>query len=109
VQKPVFEAENRSLVRSSHPVVSVNGEQTEPLYRMAIEAGDNTMVVVYKTYRNDYDCTFNWEASANTVYEVVSQGNLYPLTLFRWVRTNSLWASRLDPVDPVQCVARPTH
>ena len=107
VQQPLFKGESRALVRSSYPIVSVNGEQTEPVYRMEIEAGEVKLVVVYETYRNDYYCTFSWAASANTVYEVTDQENRYPLTLFRWVRTSTLWASRLDPMDPVECVKQP--
>ena len=103
VQQPVFEGEKQALIRSSYPIVSINGEQTEPLYRTTIEAGDTTLVIVYYTYHNDYYCTFSWNASANTVYEVTNQENRYPLTMFRWVRTNSLWASRLDPLDPLEC------
>ena len=103
VQQPVFEGENQARIRSNYPIVSVNGEQTEPMYTMNIEAGENTILIVYNTYRNDYYCTFSWTVSANTVYEVTNQENRYPLTLFRWARTNSLWASRLDPVDPVDC------
>ena len=107
VQKPAFEGENQALVRSSYPIVSVNGEQTEPVYRLSIDAGDVTAVIVYNTYRHDYYCTFSWIAAASTVYEVTDQENRYPLTLFRWVRTNSLWASRLDPTDPVECIKQP--
>ena len=74
---------------------------------MNIEAGETTLVIVYNTYRNDYYCTFRWKASANSVYEITNQENRYPLTLFRWVRTSSLWASRLDPADPLECDKHP--
>ena len=109
VQKPVFESEGQALLRSNYPIVRVNGKQTEPAYRLGIDAGDTTAVIVYNTYRHDYHCTFSWIAAASTVYEVTDQDNRYPLTLFRWVRTSSLWASRLDPMDPVECVKQPVH
>ena len=107
VQQPAFEGRNHALIRTNYPIVSVDGEQIEPAYKMEFEAGETTMVIVYNTYRNDYYCTFTWTASANTVYEVTNQDNRYPLTMFRWVRTNSLWASRLDPADPLECDKQP--
>jgi hypothetical protein len=73
------------------------------MYQLDIKAGENTLVIVYNTYQSDYFCTFNWIAEADTVYEVTDQENAYPLTLYRWERANSLWASRLDPVDPAKC------
>ena len=72
-----------------------------------IESGDNKLVIVYNTYQHDYYCTFSWTAVENTAYEVTDQENQYPLTLYRWVRTNSLWASRLDPLDPLECIREP--
>ena len=107
VQAPVFKEEGYAFIRSNYPIVSVNGEEVEPAYRLDIEAGENTMVIVYNTYQNNYYCTFSWTALAGTVYEVTDQDNRYPLTLYRWVRTNSLWASRLDPVDPSDCMREP--
>jgi len=107
VQPPVFKGDGFALVRSNYPIVKVNGKAVEPLYKLDIEAGENTLVIVYNTYQYDYDCTFSWSAVTNTVYEVTDQENKYPLTLYRWVRTNSLWASRLDPLDPLECVRKP--
>ena len=49
-------------------------------------------MIVYNTYRHDYYCSFRWTAVADAVYEVTDQENRYPLTLYRWVKTNSLWA-----------------
>jgi len=103
VQAPVFKGEGFSLVKSSYPIVNLNGSEIEPAYAVDIEAGDNTMVIVYHSYQYDYACTFTWNAIAGTAYEVVDQDNRYPLTLYRWKRKNSLWAIRLDPVDPLQC------
>ena len=109
VKAPVIKGDGYALIRSNYPVVSVNGVEVEPAYRLDIEAGENVLVIVYNTYQHDYYCTFSWTAVANTVYEVTDQENQYPLTLYRWVRTNSLWASRLDPLDPLECVRKPRH
>ncbi len=106
VRAPEFKTDNTAYIRSNYPIVSVNGEQLEPVYRLDIEAGANTVVIVYNTYRHDYYCTFSWTSAVNTAYEVTDQENRYPLTLYRWVRTNSLWASRLDPTDPVACISK---
>lgn len=106
VQAPVIKGEEYAFIRSNYPIVKVNGNEVEPLYKLDIETGNNTLVIVYNTHRHDYYCTFSWNAEASTVYEVTDQGNRYPLTLYRWVRTNSLWASRLDPVDPLECVRK---
>ncbi|MGB5455009.1 MAG: hypothetical protein WBO93_03895 [Gammaproteobacteria bacterium] len=104
VQPVKLKGEGYVLIRSNYPILYFNGEQIEPAYRLDIEAGENTVVIVYNTYQHDYYCTFSWTAVANAVYEVTDQENQYPLTLYRWVRTNSLWASRLDPVDPLDCI-----
>ena len=106
VQSPVFKGEDYAFFRSNYPVVSINGEIIEPSYRLDIPSGENTLVIVYHTYRFDYHCTFTWTAVAETAYEVTDQYNKYPLTLYRWERTNSLWASRLDPVDPLECIPK---
>mgnify|MGYP001827390816 FL=1 len=87
--------------------MNVNGKKIEPAYRLDLKAGENTVLIVYHTYRHDYYCRFGWTAEADTVYEVTDQENRYPLTLYRWVRSNSLWASRLDPMDPLECIKKP--
>ena len=107
VKAPVFKQGNYAFIRSNYPIVNVNGVKVEPAYRLDIEAGENILVIVYNTYQHDYFCTFSWTALANTAYEVVDKENRYPLTLYRWVRTNSLWASRLDPADPLECAQKP--
>jgi len=103
VQAPTFKGENYALITSNYPIVSVNGVETEDTYKLDIDTGENTLVIVYHTYQKDYHCTFTWDAVAGTVYEVTDQENKFPLTLYRWVRTNSLWANRLDPADPLEC------
>ena len=108
IKQPVLKGDGYALIRSNYPIVSVNGNNIEQTYRLDIESGENTLVIVYNTYRHDYYCTFRLNAVEGTVYEVTDQENQFPLTLFRWVRTNSLWASRLDPVDPLGCSQKPT-
>lgn len=103
VQTPAFKGDEYAVITSNYPVVKVNDVEIEDTYTLDIEAGENTLVIVYNAYRYDYFCTFSWAAIAGTVYEVTDQENQYPLTLYRWVRTNGLWANRLDPVDPLTC------
>lgn len=104
VQAPVFRDDSHAYIRSNYPVVNLNGDDIEPGYEFDLPPGENTLVITYHTYRHNYDCTFNWNVEPNNVYEVTDQDNRYPLTLYRWVRRNSLWAARLDPVEPVECV-----
>lgn len=107
VKAPVFQEGDYAYIRSNYPIVNINGVDVEPLYRQDLKAGENTVVIVYHSYLYDYFCTFSWTAASKTAYEVVDKENRYPLTLYRWVRTNSLWASRLDPADPLECVRKP--
>jgi hypothetical protein len=106
VQAPVFKGDDYAFFRSNYPVVSINGEEIEPAYRLDIPAGENTLIIIYHTYRFDYHCNFTWRAVAETAYEVTDQYNKYPLTLYRWAKTNNLWASRLDPIDPLECIPK---
>ena len=106
VQPPIFKAEDYSLIKSNYPIVAVNGIEIEKTYNLDLEAGENSLVIVYNTYQHDYFCTFSWLAMAGTVYEVTDQENEYPLTLYRWHRKNSIWAIRLDPVDPLECIRK---
>jgi hypothetical protein len=107
VQPPVFKAEDYALIKSNYPIVTVNGADIEKTYKLDLEAGNNSLVVVYNTYQHDYFCTFSWLAMAGTAYEVTDHENQYPLTLYRWHRKNGLWAIRLDPVDPLECTQKP--
>jgi len=107
IKVPVIKGDGYAFIKSNYPIVSVNGVDVEPVYKLDIEAGENTLVIVYNTYQHDYYCTFAWAAVEYTVYEVTDQDNRYPLTLYRWVKSNSLWASRLDPVDPLECIREP--
>jgi len=108
VQAPVFKSEEHALLKSSYPVVKLNGVTIQPSYKLDISAGDTTAVVVFRSYRYDYHCIFTWNAKPGTAYEVTDQEDKYPLTLYRWVRSNALWAARLDPVDPVDCAQKST-
>ncbi len=103
VQAPVFKQEGYALIKSNYPIVSLNGAAIEPSYELDLEAGESTVVIVYDSYQYDYSCTFTWTAEAATAYEVTDQEKSYPLTLYRWVKKNSLWAIRMDPLDPLQC------
>ena len=107
VRAPEFKGDDYAFIRSNYPIVNVNGKEVVPAYKLDIETVENTVVIVYNTYQYDYYCTFSWIAVANTVYEVTDQENQFPLTLYRWVRTNSLWVSRLDPMDPLECIKKP--
>ena len=106
VQPTVFKTEGYALITSNYPIVDVNGIEIEKTYKLDIEAGENSLVIVYNTYQHDYFCTFSWIAKAGTAYEVTDQENLYPLTLYSWHRKNGLWAIRLNPVDPLECTQK---
>lgn len=105
VQAPAFKGDEYAVITSNYPIVKVNDVEIKDTYTLDIEAGENTLEIVYNTYRYDYFCIFSWTAIAGTAYEVTDQENQYPLTLYRWVRRNGLWANRLDPVDPLKCSA----
>ena len=109
IKKPVFKGDEYAYIRSSYPIVTINGEEIERSYMENLLMGENSLVVVYNTYQYDYFCTFSWTVKANTVYEVVAQDNRYPLTMYRWVRTNAFWSSRLDPLDPLVCDRKARH
>ena len=104
VQQAVFKAEDYALIKSNYPIVAINGIEIEKSYQLDLEAGENSLVIIYNSYQHDYFCTFSWLAIAGTAYEVTDQENRFPLTLYRWHRKNDLWAIRLDPVDPLECV-----
>jgi hypothetical protein len=61
------------------------------------------VAVRHETYGVNYLCQFDFEASAGTRYEIIYKPNPQPLTLYRWHRSNALWALRLDPVAPTGC------
>jgi len=106
VQPPLFKTEDYALIKSNYPILAINGNEIEKTYQLDIEAGENSLLVVYNTYQYDYFCTFSWNAIAGTAYEITDQENQYPLTLYRWHRKNGLWAVRLEPVDPLECTQK---
>lgn len=106
VQPPVFKSEDYALIKSSYPIVHINGIDIETTYKLDLEAGDNSLIIVYNTYQHNYFCTFSWLALAGTAYEVTDQEGQYPLTLYHWSRKNRLWAIRLEPVDPQECIKK---
>ena len=103
VKSPAIKDGNYALLRSSHAIVSINGEHAEPVYSLDLKSGENTLVVLYRSYQQDYYCKFVWTSASGTVYEITDHEKRYPLTLYRWIRKNSLWSIRMDPVDPVEC------
>lgn len=107
VQPSVFKAEDYTLIKSNYPIVVINGIKIEDTYKLDLEAGENSLIVVYNTYQYNYFCTFSWTAVAGTAYEITDQENQYPLTLFRWHIKNGLLATRLDPVKPLKCTQKP--
>ena len=109
VQSPVFKGDDYAFIESSYPIIAINGVDIEKTYQLDIEAGENSLLVVYNTYQYDYLCTFNWLARAGTAYEITDQENQYPLTLYHWHKKNGLWAIRLNPVDPLQCKQKPVQ
>ena len=104
VQMPVIKEADHALLQSNYPVISLNNQKVQHLYKLYVPAGNNTLVVIYPTYRFDYRCTFTWTAQAGSAYEITDQYDKYPLTLYRWKRANDLWASRQEPLDPLDCV-----
>ena len=108
VEPIAFKGNDYAHIKSNYPIISVNGEQHEPVYALDIKAGQNVLVIVYHTYRFEYACTFSWEAVAGTAYEVTDLDHKNPLTLYRWEPTNQYWASRFDPTEPVKCIQKET-
>ena len=95
------EGASQALVRSWMKILSVNGTAPEDPYLVMLSPGPQQMDVLYRTYRQDYLCHFEFDAVAGYSYDVVDHSNPQPLVLYRWVRANGAWAERLDPVLPV--------
>ena len=105
VRTPVVKEGGYAYINSNYPIVVYHDGKA--IRSLDLETGSNTLIIVYNSYQHDYYCTFTWPAVENTVYEVTDQDNRYPLTLYRWVKVNSLWASRLDYQDPTDCTRKP--
>ena len=107
VEHPQHHAEGmQAQLRSWMEILSVNGETPEDGDEVSLLPGIYQLEVLYKTYRKDYLCHFEFEAAGGRSYEVVDHSNPEPLILYRWHRANSAWSERLDPVLP-RCVERP--
>ena len=81
-------------------ILSVNGDTPDDGYKVTLLPGVYQLQVLYKTYRKDYLCHFDFEAVGGRSYEIVDHSNPEPLILYRWKRANGAWAERLDPVVP---------
>lgn len=103
VQPPVFKDKDSAVITSNYPIIAINGEKIDETYQLDLKAGENSVLILYNTYQYDYFCNFKWQAKAGTAYEVTDQENQYPLTLYHWYKKNTLWAIRLNPIDPVVC------
>ena len=107
VQTPPVKPCDHALLISNYPILRINGEdihaESGDSYKQDLNAGENTVVIVYNTYSYDYFCSFTWTAEPRLIYEVTDQENIEPLTLYQWKRKNRLWAQRLNPVDPTHC------
>lgn len=107
VEHPEHRAERtHAQLRSWMEILSVNGETPENGYQVTLLPGIYQLEVLYRTYRKDYLCYFEFEAVGGLSYEIVDHSNPEPLILYRWQRANSAWAERLDPVLP-RCEERP--
>lgn len=97
---PHREEGTHALLFSWTPILSVNGQPPEDAYRSLLLPGDYRLEVLYRSYRQDYQCRFELRAEAGRTYEVVDHSNDQPLVLYRYVRANSAWVERRDPVMP---------
>ncbi|MEH6550340.1 MAG: hypothetical protein V7744_10190 [Pseudomonadales bacterium] len=104
VQQPVSTSPGElATLKSWASIISIDGKTSPFEYSAELLAGNHKMVVLHKTYRWNYRCHFDFVVQPNTYYELISSTNKTPLTLYRWERTNSLWATRYDGVEPTSC------
>ena len=99
--------EGKVLLKANYPIVKIDNVAIESVYETVLSPGEHTVTVVYHTYRWDYHCRFRWQAEPDQRYEINNSENIHPLTLYRWVRANGLWAIRYDPLDPELCEKQP--
>ena len=88
-------------LKSWMEILSVNAETPDDPYEVSLIPGVYHLEVLYRTYRRDFVCRFEFEAVAGRSYEIVDHSNNEPLALYRWRRVNRFWAERTDPVEPV--------
>jgi hypothetical protein len=108
IQQPAHKAQgSHASLRTWHEIASVDGQTPEDDYELMLLPGPHEIEVLYETYKMNYLCRFQFEAVAGYSYDIVDHSNPEPLVLYRWKRANGLWAERLDPLAPVECVATP--
>lgn len=95
-------------IRSSHPIVEINGQETDNPYLVHIAPGSYSMLVQRKTYLTIYICRFEIELEAARRYEIIDAEKKEPLTLYRWEYRNSLWSARRKPIAPSKCQQQTT-
>jgi hypothetical protein len=102
VSAPILNGEQASL-RTNHPIISLDGKTIDEQTDLRLQPGVHSLQAVYRTHLHDYICYFKWVVEANMHYEIVDHNNADPLTLYRWKRSNVLWAQRLEPLPPINC------
>ena len=101
VTQPEHQSEgDYAKLKSWMEILTINGESPKDPYEARLLPGIYHLKVLYKTYRKDYLCYFEFEAVAGRSYEIVDHSNTEPLVLYRWRRVNGLWAERTDPIKP---------
>lgn len=88
---------------SNYPIKYLDGQAVTMPYRIQLHPGVHRVVIEYQTYTSLPLCTFEWNANADTRYEVTDSGEAFPLTLYRWAYVNRFWSRRADPVLPLGC------
>jgi hypothetical protein len=108
VSQPVYEgSESLARVTTRGAFVTVDDSEAKSTREIILPPGQHTLLVRHATYRVIYLCQFEFTASAGSSYEIIYKPNPQPLTLYRWHRSNALWALRLDPVAPTECSEEP--
>ena len=92
-----------ALLISSEAILELDGEVPDSPYRNEISPGSHSALVEYRTYTTVFQCLFQFQVESGKRYEIIDRANPEPLALFRSRRSNWLWATRHDPVAPVEC------
>ena len=88
--------------------VSINGVKPDAKPKShPIPAGENEIVILYRSYTQTLECSYAFNAVAGQRYEFVTRSNPDPITLYRMARENWLFWTRHEPVAPHDC--RPTE
>jgi len=84
--------------------VSINGVKPDAKpKRHEIPAGRNEIVILYRSYVQKLECTYEFDAVAGHRYEFVTRSNPDPITLYRIARENWLLSTRHEPTAPREC------